>query len=501
MSTIKRALSNTFYLANDWLAIMILGYVFWILLAKLMPAEGVGLFSTISNIAIFLTVFTTFGFNNSAAKLIPQYLEKGKQDYASGIVRFLFEKTIFLSIIVSALLLAFLEIFLPNYLGFFGALAVILYLIPNSLYIVSQGCLLGFQGMKNIFVTDALNYFAKIIISAALIYAGFSYFGPVIAFAVSTAIALAWRMRSMSFKKIDVNKKEIWEHSGPAMIGNIGVLLLFQSTIIILGIFKNFADVGIFTIAFMLTTPVRAIFQSVSGSLMPMVSGKWAADSKNNNIEALANQAIRYSLFLIMPALFVIFFFAPEMLLAFAKADYLAGTASMQIISFASLLFGISYILFTVLYSIGDVRRNRDINLAGGISNTLLSLLLIPAFGMLGASVAYLLACAILFALSVIWYGKHFRIHSIGIKKIMAASFVLLLISVGVKYFSDGLVSLLISIALGVPAYFSFLFYSRFFSETDVKVINAVSSKIPFGKKFLLFVRTAVEKRAKREGA
>ncbi len=497
MSTIKRALSNTFYLANDWLAIMILGYIFWIMLAKLMPAEGVGLFSTISNIAIFLTIFTTFGFNNSAAKLIPQYLEKKKHEYASGIVRFIFEKTFLFSIIVSGILLVFLEIFLPNYIGFFGALAVILYLVPNSLYTVSQGCLLGFQGMKKIFLTDALSYFLKIILSAALIYAGFSYFGPVIAFAASTAIALAWRISSMNLKKQKVNEKEIWEHSAPAMVGNIGVLLFFQSTIIIMGIFRSFADVGIFTIAFMLTTPVRAIFQSVSGSLMPMVSGKWTADSKNNNIENLANQAMRYSLFLIMPVLLVIFFFTPEILLAFTKAEYLAGAVSMQIISLASILFGLSYILFTVLYSIGDVKRNRDINLIGGFSNTALSILLIPTFGMLGASVSYLLASAILLALSVMWYGKHFKIHSLGIKKVAAASIVLLFISVAAKYASDGLLSIALSVAIGIPAYFSFLFYAKFFSETDVKVISAVSSKVPFGKKFFALLICAIEKRAK----
>src|SRR3989344_6158597 len=94
MSTISRAISNTFYLICDWFVIMVLGYVFWIALANLLSPADVGMFSTISNVAIFLSTFSSLGFNNAATKIVSQYLAKGMVDYAGGVMRFMLKESL-----------------------------------------------------------------------------------------------------------------------------------------------------------------------------------------------------------------------------------------------------------------------------------------------------------------------------------------------------------------------------------------------------------------------
>lgn len=494
MSTMRRALSNTFYLINDWLVIMIFGYVFWIILAKLMSASDVGMFSTISNLAIFISVFATFGFNNAAAKLISSYLAKNMHDVAAGIIKFTIEKTILLTVILSIATFAVLRFVFPAYLDELGVLAVILFMIPNSLYLISQGVLLGLQDMKKIFITDLFSYIVKIIITIALIMAGMKYLGPTIAFAAAMMFAFFWRMRGVKIKKHEIDRKELWEYSKDSMIGTLGMILFFQSTIIILGLFRTFAEVGIFTLAFMLTTPVRAIFQSVSGSLLPMTSGKWDMN-ENEKARMLIDEAIRYSVFLIMPLLLMFIFFAEDILSIFAQQEYIIGASSMKIIASASLLYGLSFVLLTVLYSTGNPRKSRDLNMIGGVSNTIFAIALIPFLGMLGAAVSYLLASLITFSLSVLWSRKDLKVKFVGFGKILAAAAVFSFVAISLEGFMSGLPLILVGSTVGTLAYFSFLLYSRFFTEVDIRVMEVVETKIPKTKILFGFLKKLIKNR------
>ena len=104
-------------------------------------------------------------------------------------------------------------------------------------------------------------------------------------------------------------------------------------------------------------------------------------------------------------------FFAEDILLIFAQPEYIAGAVSMKILAAASLLYGLSYIVFSVLYSIGSPKKSRDLNLIGGVSNTALSVITIPTLGMFGAAISYLLSSLIIFLLSVFWSKKDLKIN------------------------------------------------------------------------------------------
>ena len=138
MSTISRAISNTFYLICDWFVIMVLGYVFWIALAKLLSPADVGMFSTISNVAIFLSTFSSLGFNNAATKIVSQYLAKGMVDYAGGVMRFMLKESLIAGLLVSFIFLIAIKIFFPSYLDIYGIISVIAYLVLSSLYLIFQ---------------------------------------------------------------------------------------------------------------------------------------------------------------------------------------------------------------------------------------------------------------------------------------------------------------------------------------------------------------------------
>src|SRR3989344_407645 len=493
MSTIRRALSNTLYLMGDWSVIMIFGYIFWVILAKMLSPSEVGIFSTISNIAVFLTAFTTLGFNISVIKIIAEYISKEAKDFVAGIVFYTLKNTIIFNLLIISIMIAFLRTFFPGYLGWAELIGISIYTIINSLYAVAQGYLSGFQDMRKIFLTDMFAYTLKIILVTILIISGFSFFGPVAAFSIATLIAFFWRMEKISIRNHKINEAEMWSYSIPAMISSLGIILLFQSTVIILGVMKNMSDVGIFTLAFMLVTPIRAVFQVISNSLMPIGSGKLARQAQSG-FDELMNQSIRYSLLIVLPLTVMFFIFSSDILLLFTKTDYLAGAHSMRIIAIGSLLVGISYILSAVLYTAGMVRESRNVNLLGGICNTVLCVILIPFLGLIGAAFSYLLACVISSWFSISLCQNKLKLHSAYLKKLVTSFIILCLMILLLKYLIGGIYSLIFSIIFGIPLYFILLIYLRFFGETDIKILDILELKFIFLKPVLSPIKHKMRK-------
>src|SRR3989344_1328646 len=387
-------------------------------------------------------------------------------DYAGGVMRFMLKESLIAGLLVSFIFLIAIKIFFPSYLDIYGIISVIAYLVLSSLYLISQGYLLGIQDTKKIFLTDLFNYFVKIVITVALIFIGFGYFGPVIGFCFATFLAFLWRLKSMKINEFKIDVKEIWNFSLNAMVGNMGGILFFQTALILLGVLGTMAEVGIFALVFMLTTPIRATFQSVSGSISPLASGKWTLNEKGI-VEEMTNHAVRYSIFLTVPILLIIIFYSEEILLTLTRQEYLVGAGSMMIISLASLFFGLSYILFTVLFSIGEVVKVRNMNLAGGVANAVLCVALIPLLGIVGASSAYFFASVLAFAMAVFLFRKKMNMKIKGVVKIIISSLLFCLIILLSKQILSGVYSVIFGGVFGIVAYFLSLIYLGFFEKTD----------------------------------
>ncbi len=496
----KRALSNTFYLFNDWFVIMVFGYVFWIILAKLLSVEDVGIFSAISNIAIFLTTITVLGYNTSAIRIVSDKISKG--EVVGGLNKYFFKTSIFANILMSAAVILFFNFFKINSIGFLESLAIAGYLFLNSLYNVALGILQGMQNMKRVFSTDLLDYILKLALTAAFIFLGAKYFGPVLAYVIATIIALAFRLQAINFSGNGLDKKEVWKYSLPAMIGGFGLILFFQSNVIILGAMGTMAEVGIFTLAFMIATPIRAIYQSVSSAIFPITTAQWVAGEKEKAVELLS-RSIRYTLIFALPALVLIFLFSSEILLIFTTEEYLAGANAMRIISIGSLFFGISLLFATILFSAGRPNENRNIQITGGILNTIVCFFAVPFFGINGASLAFVIGSFAAFFLSLYWYKKFIKskLRHDYILNLAAAAAIFFAFSYSVKFFFGPIPSLIISAFVGIAVYMVALLAMKFFDEYDLRLISSVEEKIPAGKLFFSLAKKLIQAGTSRKSS
>ncbi len=491
MSTIRRALSNTFYLFGDWIVIMVLGYIFWIVLTKLLTASDVGIFSLISNVAISLTTITALGYNVSATRIVSEKISN-KQD-VGGTNRYFLKTSLAANLMMAVTVVLFFGFFNIKSVGFLESLAIAGYLVLNSIYNVSMGILQGMQDMRKVFSTDLLDYVLKLTLTIILVVVGLRYFGPIIAYIIATLIALFFRLSGINFTGNHVDKSEVWKYSVPTMLGSLGLMLFFQSNVIILGSFRAIAEVGIFTLSFMITTPIRAVYQSISSAIFPIATGQWFSEKKENVAELLS-RSIRYTLVLALPALVIIFLFSSEILLIFTTQEYLAGANSMRIISLGSLLSGLALLFGTILFSAGRPKENRNVHLIGGIFNTLLCFALIPIFGINGASISFFLGSLTAFLLSFYWYKKFVKVKLKAdyFPKILLAVTIFFAFSYGMKIFLEPVQSLIATSILGLTLYFATLIVMRFFDEYDLKLIESIEEKFPKNKNIFRYMKKLI---------
>lgn len=237
-----------------------------------------------------------------------------------------------------------------------------------------------------------------------LVLAAISYFSParlsppvamalnVIAATLSFGIgaALLWRARPAEIK---ANPKpayasRAWLAASLPLALISGIQLVDQNIdVLVLGLFRSHAEVGIYKIVYTGASLVTFIMQPTSLVISPHIARLYAqGDLKGlQRIMTLSTRAI---LFCAAPAALVLVIFGGLILHLVFGADYIAGRLPLAILAIAQLANAATGCVTASLIMTG---HEKDAALGVGIGaliNTLLDFTLIPHFGMAGAACA-----------------------------------------------------------------------------------------------------------------
>ncbi len=492
MKITGKVISNSFYIFLQWFFSALFGYIFWVVLGKLLSPEEVGGFSTIINMALLITGFSFLGINSAMSKLLPQYQIKKQTKKLGATIRWTLKTLSAINLLISSVIFIFADFISIFYLDPLTLRLISITVIVYSLFYFSSTILYSLQQMKRLFLTDASVAILKLITAIILIFAGFSYFGPLVGFLLSAIAVALYRFKWFPMQKGKPDKKLIWKYAVPAFIGGFGSILINQGNIFALTFFGNMSSIGVFTIAFMFTTPMRMIPSVISTAIFPITSQEWAKKEKKR-IRNLISQTLRYSYMASIPMLFVFVFFSREFILFFTTPEYLSAVFSFKVLAIAYALFGFGVILLGILYYTDKPNLNRNINIGSGIINILLSLALIPFLGILGASIAFLSASFYLF-LSSFYYGyKHLRfsLELRSFAKILLSSLIMALALFLMRQINETLPWILLSIAVSSIVYFACLLLLKFFKGVDVRILKELERKTP--KKFKPIIKILIK--------
>ncbi|MVZ65767.1 oligosaccharide flippase family protein [Sphingobacterium sp. DK4209] len=210
--------------------------------------------------------------------------------------------------------------------------------------------------------------------------------------------------------------KEAFSYGSQVNLSDFLVLINSSITLFILKYYtSDFTSVGYFSRAISVTTLINTAFIS----FLRLLYSHWAQLSGielKKSVERIMNFLVLVS---IVGCILIGLFGDWIVLILFGK-EFLPATSLVQIIIFGATGFLISKSLLKLFISDGNVKYNLVCLLVGGISNIILSVILIKLYGVKGAGFAQLFS-SILMGLTALYIAK--SRYGISISRILIPNF------------------------------------------------------------------------------
>jgi O-antigen/teichoic acid export membrane protein len=395
-----------------------LGFVFNIIMARMLGASESGLFFLVLSVLTTATVFGDMGLSKSLIRFVAAHA--GKNDWSS--VQGVYHKSLGFMLVASGLTsgLTYLGAgWLANTLFSKPELVtpiqwIALAIIPTNLLFLTSSFL---QGLHKIILFSTLQIpgFFFSIFAIVGIYVFHSYkgvFGVVLAY-ISASILMALISGWISFRETsefhrpqgNFSTKTLLDSCIPLLWSKLGTLVLSKvSTTLIIGVFLASKDVGIYNLAFR----TAALTTLLVGTVNSVAAPKFAELYSRNELLKLskvAKNTAKITLLSSLPVLIPLFLF-PSFILRMFGPEFTQGNWVLTILIFGQLVNSATGSVDMLLTMCGHEKFVRNNNLLSAAVNVAANFILIPLFGINGAAFADCLGIIFQNIASTLWSYK-----------------------------------------------------------------------------------------------
>lgn len=501
MKIVERLAGNSYYLFLDWAVVTALSFIFWILIWKSLPPESAGIIATSLNMIILISTFGILGMHVTLTKLISEYTKGNQKDKIKSLIRFTTKVLIAVNILISVAFFSVVTYFgidlkIPFSAVVAVSVGIFIWPITNS----TTSILYGFQNMKRIYKTDLLSNILKVILAGVLIFAGFEFFGPIVALIAAFASTIFLRYDVLSFGKVakeTLDKyKIIKKYALPALVASLSWALFINTPTIILAFFDSLKSSGLFAAALSIANPLAFIPTIVAQALFPLSSYLMTARNHAEKQAQLVSLVIRYISFISIPLIIVYVFFAKAMILVFTQLEYLEAVDLIPLIGFAILVQGLGQIFVSNLFAIRRTEANRNIYMLTAGVFLATSIPMTMAFGIIGLVESFVVSVIIFTLASYFTLRKYLRFSTPwkSLSKVLLSSSVLALILLIPSMYGVKALGLIPFLIVGSVLYLWILAKLKFYSSEDVTILRFAEKKIRILKGPIGAFRSFVER-------
>lgn len=188
---------------------------------------------------------------------------------------------------------------------------------------------------------------------------------------------------------------ELLSFSAPLIVSAAMTFVLSDLDTFMLGYFATTGDVGVYNVVYPIALLLMVALSSFSFLFMPIIS-ELDAEGEVEEMHHIYQVVTKWIFMATLPVFLVIALF-PEMTIkvTFGR-EYIEGGMALSLLSVAYFSHAIAGPNASTLTSIGQTRLIMWDNVAVGILNAILNLILIPSFGYLGAGAATAISYIIL---------------------------------------------------------------------------------------------------------
>jgi O-antigen/teichoic acid export membrane protein len=444
------------YLYVEAITMLFSGYIYWLILSKIIDPSAIGLASTIIAFATIVFGFATMGITGGIQRYIANALVEQKHDQINGTINSSLLITGF-GVLASGIIIAIVRDSIGNYFGI--GFEYILLSFALSVFLVFSALLRAIiiptLKVKVITITSIVGTAIKLSITITLVLLGYGVFGIIIGFLsyplISTLI-FSYAIKKEVYKNVSgiilFKSKDILFTSVtfwiPALINTIGSQLGTISVFLAVGS----SNAGTYFISFSIVTGIMVITSVLSSIAYPTISA--LKDGKKRATWRL----IKISLILTIPISDVLIFYPAEILTLFGPS-YALSSSTLQILSLTSLPTCISTGIGVLLYAYGNNRRFLFLGLVTSLPRVMLYFLFVSPLGENGAALSFLVGSISGAILAIIYSMKiQFDLHY---KLVLILFLIPIAISIPLKFINLNPIVSIITILISSYVVFSLI--------------------------------------------
>lgn len=409
MESEKLILKSSFWSFLGQFSLKLFSFIYTILLARFFTSEDVGTFYLALSVASMLFIFTDLGLDYVVSRYVPYLLGKSEHRKLDLLLKLTYFGGGFLTIIFSLLVFIFS--------GFIAALLnspqidiplkiLSFYLFVNELLAINNGILRGTKKIQQVNILASLQGFVKLILLLPLaILFGFDSFsislGFVASFAITIPLSFLYVLPKLKeFKKnsdaaddlsqsqkFNFSKEVVFFGISTAFVVALSALLQYLD-VLMLGYF-NFpkSQIAIYSIAVGLANLLLIFPTSISSVFLPLISELYGKE-KFDEMKKITSTTINWTILSTIPIVILFCIFGKELLSSLYGFEYQGGDAVLILFSLGLFIKSVFLIYSSIIVATRKIKSQLIIAVFSAFVNIILNFLLIPQYGIFGASIA-----------------------------------------------------------------------------------------------------------------
>ncbi len=479
----------------------ILSYIYRIIIAREFGPEVYGIFSLAMMVSGIFMLFSDMGIGEGLSRYIPLY--RGKKQNEK--IKYLFKrsaKIFLLTGIASTVLLLILSPFIANKIfnepSLYTFLIVFSFSTPINLFLtIFLSTLRGYEKIGwYSFLSNILVAFVNLLLILLFVFLGFGIYSVIFSYVLGEFIVLivsfivTKKQIPELFQRSKKSKggkiiKEVILYSFPLFLAGMAWKLFKWGDSFVIGFFKKAADVGIYNAASPISLLLAVSSQLFMQLFFPLVTRLYSQGDKET-IKDMTKQVSKWIFMLNLPLLILLIIFPTEILNIFFGKEYISAATSLIFLSIG--VFSLSF--FEMSYRLIAMKGMSKILLIDILSlsifNIILNIILVPRFGISGASVATMISYILLSVISLYQSRRYLSITPLS-KKMFNISFAAIIASIVLFFLKDAVqastLSFIILSIFFLLLYLSLTILFKGFDKNDVVVLNAFLRKLKLKKK------------------
>lgn len=265
--------------------------------------------------------------------------------------------------------------------------------------------------------------------------------------------------RKFVYIKLDKQRLELKKHLKPIFVlfsMSVAVSVYTVLDTSMLGFITNDIQIGYYNAATKINKLVLTMVTSVGAVFLPRLS-YYTEKNQLDSFGKLTDKGLKFLLMTTLPSSVGLCLLGKPILLLFSGAQYLPALMAMQIMNPIIIIIAISgFIGMQIFMPLRKEKLTLISVLIGAVVNFSLNMILIPAYGAVGAAVATLCAelcvtCVQLFMAKSFFYWKSIIIHFL--QCVIATIIMALFICLINKIFSSIVLNIIIGVFTGIFVY------------------------------------------------